>query len=73
VAKKLTEILENFTNDLRVDLDELNQKIAHNGREVDSYFEKISNYVEDWTSKVQSSFESISVNVEVRSILLKEE
>lgn len=65
--------MEDFTNDLRVDLDELNQKIAHNGREVDSYFEKMSNHVEDWVSKVQRSFESVSVNVEVRSILLKQE
>jgi hypothetical protein len=65
--------LENFTNDLRVDLDELNQKIAHNEHEVDSYFEKMSNYVENWMFKVQSSFESVSVNVEVRSILLRQE
>jgi hypothetical protein len=63
--KKLTEILENFTNDLYADLDELSQKVAKNGREVDSYFEKMSSRVEHWTSKVQISFESVSVDIEV--------
>lgn len=63
--KKLAEILEIFTKDLHADLDELSQKVANTGREVDSYFEKMSSNVEDWTSKVQSRFESVSADVEV--------
>ncbi|KAE9380530.1 hypothetical protein N431DRAFT_325106 [Stipitochalara longipes BDJ] len=63
--KNLTKILENFTNDLQVDLDELNQKIANSGHAADSYFEKMSSHVEVWTSKVQNSLESVSMNVEI--------
>jgi len=63
--KQLAEILESFTNDLQADLEELNQKMTDNGRAFESYFEKISDNVEDWASKVRGSFESISVDVEV--------
>jgi hypothetical protein len=70
--KKLAEILESFTTGLAVDLDELNQKIANSGHQADSYFEKMSSHVEDWTSKVQSSFESVSMNVEVSSSSMKQ-
>ena len=69
--KHLAEILENFTNDLKADLDELNQRMAQNGREADSYFMKMSSHVEDFTSKMQSSLESVSVKAEVSQIFLK--
>jgi hypothetical protein len=62
---QLAEILENFTNDLRADLEDLNQKMADNGHEFESYFEKLSSNVEDWASKVRGSFESVSVDVKV--------
>jgi hypothetical protein len=69
--KHLAEILENFTNDLKADLDELNQRMAQNGREADSYFMKMSSHVEDFTSKMQSSLESVSVKAEVSQTFLK--
>jgi HPt (histidine-containing phosphotransfer) domain-containing protein len=69
--KQLAEILEKFTNDLKADLDELNQKMAQNGREADSYFMKMSSHVEDFTSKIQSSLESVSVKAEVSQTFLK--
>lgn len=69
--KQLVEILENFTNDLKTDLDELNQKMAQNGREADSYFVKMSSHVEDFTSKIQSSLELVSAKAEVSQTLLK--
>ncbi len=70
--KQLAEILENFTNDLKADLDELNQKIGHNEREIDSYYEKMSSHVENFTSKMQISLESVSANVEVSLASLKQ-
>jgi hypothetical protein len=70
--KQLAEILKNFTSDLQADLNELNQKIAHNGRDLDSYFEKMSSHVEDFTFMMQSSLESVSVNVEVSLTSLKQ-
>lgn len=63
--KQLAEILETFTNDLKADLDELNQKVAENGREAESYFVKMSSHVEDFRSKIQSSLELVSVKAEV--------
>jgi hypothetical protein len=69
--RQLDEILENFTNDLKADLDELNQRMAQNGREADSYFMKLSSHVEDFTSKMQSSLESVSVKAEVSQTFLK--
>lgn len=69
--RQLAEILENFTNDLKADLDELNQRMAQNGREADSYFMKMSSHVEDFTSKMQSSLESVSVKAAVSQRFLK--
>jgi hypothetical protein len=63
--KQLAEILENFTNDFRADLEDLNQKMMNNGHGFESYFERLSSNVEDWASKVRGSFESVSVDVEV--------
>jgi hypothetical protein len=69
--KQLAEILETFTNDLKADLDEMNQRMAQNGREADSYFVRMSSHVEDFTSKIQSSLESVSVKAEVSRMFLK--
>jgi hypothetical protein len=57
--------MDSFADDLDKDLDIMRQKMADNERAAGSYFEKMSGQLEDWTSKVQGSFESVSVDVDV--------
>jgi hypothetical protein len=63
--KKLTETMETFTNNLEEDLAIMSRKLADNQGAFDSYFVKMSSHVENWTSKVQDSFGSVSNDVDV--------
>lgn len=56
--------MQTFANNLEEDLNIMRQKMKDNEVASASYFEKLATRVENWTSKVQEGFDSVTLDVE---------